>query len=54
MEVELEDIGRVTQPKPFVLTKVEPPKAKVETSTGFKGKSDSQPKNTRDVKCFRC
>jgi len=26
----------------------------VETSTSLKGKSDSQPKHTRDVKCFWC
>ena len=31
---------------PFVRTKAEPPKAKVEISRGFKGKSDSQPKCT--------
>jgi hypothetical protein len=43
-----------TQPKNFVPTKVESPKAKVETSTIFKGKSEAQHKCTRDVKYFRC
>ena len=43
-----------TQPKKFIPTKVESPKAKVETSTIFKGKSEAQPKCTRDVKYFRC
>jgi hypothetical protein len=42
------------QPKHYVPTKVEPPKAKVEASTGFKGKSNTQPKCTYDVKWFRC
>jgi len=45
---------RVAQPKPFVLTKAAPPKAKVEGSTGFKSKSNNHPKCTRDVKYFRC
>ena len=31
-----------------------PNKAKVEVFMGFKGKSDTQPKRTRNVKCFRC
>jgi len=53
IKVESEEKG-VARLKPFVLTNVEPPKAKVETSTSFKGKFDSQPKCTRDVKCFRC
>jgi len=44
----------IAQPKLFVPTKAKPPKAKVEASTSFKGKSDTQRKCTRDVKCFRC
>ena len=38
--------------QPFIPTKVEPPKVKVETFTGVKGKFDSQPKHTREFKCF--
>jgi hypothetical protein len=41
--------GEAAQP-----TKVKPLKAKVEVFIGFKGKSDTQPKRTHDVKCFRC
>jgi len=51
MEVEFEGVA---QPKPFVPTKVELPKAKVEAFMSFKGKSDTQPKHTHNVKCFRC
>jgi hypothetical protein len=40
----------VAQPKHYVPTKVEPPKAKVEASAGFKGKSNTQPKCAYDVK----
>jgi hypothetical protein len=36
----------VAQPKPFVPTKVEPPKAKVKAFMDFKGKSNTQPKHT--------
>jgi hypothetical protein len=43
----------VTQLKPFTSTKVESLKAKVDTYMVSKGKSDSQPKCTHDVKCFR-
>jgi hypothetical protein len=43
----------VAQTKHFIPTKVEPLKAKVKVSTSFKGKSETQPKHTRDVKCFR-
>ena len=42
---------RDTQLKLFVSTKAEPPKAKVEAYMGFKGKFNTQPKCTRDVKC---
>jgi hypothetical protein len=42
------------RPKSFVPSKAEPPKAKVDVATGAKGKSETQPKCTRDVKCFRC
>jgi len=40
--------------KSFVLSRTEPPKAQVDVPTGAKGKSETQPKHTRDVKCFRC
>jgi hypothetical protein len=43
----------VAQTKHFIPTKVEPLKAKVKVSTSFKGKSETQPKHTRYVKCFR-
>jgi len=45
MKIESKDRG-VAQSKPFVPIKTKPHKAKVETSMGFKGKSDSQPKST--------
>jgi hypothetical protein len=53
MEAKLEG-RKAAQTKPFVLTNAEPPKAKDETFTGFKGKFDSKPKCTQDVKCFSC
>jgi len=45
---------KVAQPKPFTSTKVEPLKAKVDVATSSKGKFDTQPKYTSDIKCFRC
>ena len=42
------------QPRSFVPSKTEPPKAKLDVPTSAKGKSKTQPKRTRDVKCFRC
>jgi hypothetical protein len=42
------------RPRPFVPSKAEPPKTKVDVSTGTKGKSEPQPKRNCDVKCFRC
>jgi len=44
----------IVQPRSFVPFKAEPPKAKVDVSTGNKGKSETQPKCTCDVKYFRC
>jgi hypothetical protein len=44
----------IVQLRSFVPSKVEPPKAKVDVPTGAKGKFKTQPKCTRDVKCFRC
>ena len=38
----------------FGPSRTEPPKAKVDVPTNAKGKSKTQPKRTRDVKCFRC
>jgi len=40
------------QPKPYA--KAEPPKAKKDTHTDGKGKSESQPTRDRDIKCFKC
>ena len=42
------------QPRSFVPSKTERTTAKVDVPTGAKGKSETQPKRTRDVKCFRC
>jgi hypothetical protein len=42
----------VVQPKPYA--KAEPPKAKKDTHTDGKGKSESQPTHDRDIKCFKC
>jgi len=44
----------IVRPRSFVPSKTEPPKAKVDVPTDAKGKSETQPKHTRDVKCFRC
>jgi hypothetical protein len=44
----------IVQSRSFVPSKAELPKAKVDVPTGFKGKSETQPKRTRDVKYFRC
>jgi hypothetical protein len=41
-------------PRSFVSSRTEPPKAKVDVPADAKGKSETQPKHTRDVKCFRC
>jgi hypothetical protein len=40
------------QPKPYA--KAKPPKAKKDTHTDGKGKSESQPTRDRDIKCFEC
>jgi hypothetical protein len=42
----------VIQPKPYA--KAKPPKAKKDTHTDGKGKSESQPPRDRDIKCFEC
>jgi len=42
----------VVQPKPYA--KAEPPKARKDTHTDGKGKSESQPTRDRDIKCFKC
>ena len=42
------------QPRSFVPSKTERTTAKVDVPTNAKGKSETQPKRTRDVKCFRC
>jgi hypothetical protein len=42
------------QPGSFVPSRIETPKAKVDVPTSANGKSETQPKRTRDVKCFRC
>ena len=42
------------RPRSFVPSRTEPPKAKVDVATDAKGKSETQPKRTRDDKCFRC
>jgi hypothetical protein len=40
------------QPKPYA--NAEPPKAKKDTHTDGKGKSECQPTRDRDIKCFKC
>jgi len=42
------------RPRSFVPSRTEPPKAKVDVPTDAKGKYETQPKHTRDVKCFKC
>jgi hypothetical protein len=42
------------RPRSFVPFRTETPKAKVDVPTSAKGKYETQPKRTRDVKCFRC
>ena len=42
------------RPRSFVPSRTKPPKAKVDAPTSAKGKSETQPKRTRDVKYFRC
>jgi hypothetical protein len=42
------------QPRSFVPSKTKPSKAKVDVPTDAKGKSETQPKRTCDVKSFRC
>jgi hypothetical protein len=44
----------IVQPRSFGPSRTKPPKAKVDVPTNAKGKSETQPKRTRDVKCFRC
>jgi hypothetical protein len=44
----------IVRPRSFFPSRTEPPKAKVDVPTDVKGKSETQPKRTRDVKCFRC
>ena len=53
LEDEFEERG-YCQPLSFVPSKTEPSTDKVDVPTGAKGKSETQPKRTRDVKCFRC
>ena len=53
MEVKFKRSEEVAKLKPFTSTTVEPPKARVNTCMVSKGKHDTQPKCTRDVKCFR-
>jgi hypothetical protein len=43
---------RVTQSKPFVLVKVEPPKARKETPTDAKGKLKTRRAHNCDIKCL--
>jgi len=42
------------RPRSFVPSRIEPPKAKVDVTIDAKGKSETQPKCTPDVKCFKC
>jgi len=42
------------RPRSFVPSRTELPKAKVDVPTDTKGTSETQPKRTRDVKCFSC
>jgi hypothetical protein len=42
------------QPRSFVPSRIETLKAKVDVPTSAKGKSQTQPKCTRDVTIFRC
>jgi hypothetical protein len=42
------------RPRSFIPSRTEPPKAKVDVPTDAKGKFKTQPKRTRDVKCFKC
>jgi ferredoxin len=44
----------IVWPRSFVPSRTKLPKAKVDVPTDAKGKSETQPKRTRDVKCFRC
>ena len=44
----------IVQPRSFVPSKTGRTTTKVDVPTGAKGKSETQPKCTRDVKCFRC
>jgi hypothetical protein len=44
----------IVQLRSLVPSKTEPPKDKVDVPTASKGKYETQPKRTRDVKCFRC
>ena len=51
IEVKSEEKRGVVQPKPYA--KAEPPKAKKDTHTNGKGKSESQPTRDRDIKFFK-
>jgi len=42
------------RPRSFVPSRIGTPNAKVDVATGAKSKSDTQPKHTCDVKCFKC
>jgi hypothetical protein len=44
----------IVQLRSLVPSKTEPLKDKVDVPTASKGKYETQPKRTRDVKCFRC
>jgi len=44
----------IVQSRSFVPSRTETPKVKVDFPTSAKGKYETQPKRTRDVKCFRC
>ncbi|KAL3570877.1 hypothetical protein D5086_028126 [Populus alba] len=52
--LEAESKEGTVRPRSFGPSRTEPPKAKVDVPTDAKGKSETQPKRTRDVKCFRC
>ncbi|KAL3582919.1 hypothetical protein D5086_017251 [Populus alba] len=44
----------IVRPRSFSPSRTERPKAKVDVPTDAQGKSETQPKRTRDVKCFKC
>ena len=51
MNLKREGIVRL---RSIVPSETESPKAKVDVPIGATGKSETQPKRARDVKCFRC